>query len=158
MDEMFSPMLLAHKSVDGDQIARKWKGHQLDLCPKVGVDYLLKPLDLVSSLSSFQDGSAPYGARYVGSMVADVHRTLVYGGIFLYPANQKSPKGKVICSLCTSGGLFMSQQELYLLTPSGWQQPCSWSLHVCQRAREDKQALFPISDLEAVVWREERLL
>lgn len=43
----------------------------------------------------FQDGSAPYGGRYVGSMVADVHRTLVYGGIFLYPANVKSPKGKV---------------------------------------------------------------
>uniref|UniRef100_A0A2K6TEH9 Fructose-1,6-bisphosphatase isozyme 2 n=1 Tax=Saimiri boliviensis boliviensis TaxID=39432 RepID=A0A2K6TEH9_SAIBB len=41
------------------------------------------------------DGSAPYGARYVGSMVADVHRTLVYGGIFMYPANQKSPKGKL---------------------------------------------------------------
>lgn len=42
-----------------------------------------------------QNGSAPYGSRYVGSMVADVHRTLVYGGIFLYPANVKSPKGKV---------------------------------------------------------------
>lgn len=42
-----------------------------------------------------QDNSAPYGARYVGSMVADVHRTLVYGGIFLYPANKKSPSGKV---------------------------------------------------------------
>ncbi|KAB0401553.1 hypothetical protein E2I00_011653, partial [Balaenoptera physalus] len=42
-----------------------------------------------------EDGSAPYGARYVGSMVADVHRTLVYGGIFLYPANQKNPKGKL---------------------------------------------------------------
>ncbi|XP_045695784.1 fructose-1,6-bisphosphatase isozyme 2 isoform X3 [Phyllostomus hastatus] len=41
------------------------------------------------------DGGTPYGARYVGSMVADVHRTLVYGGIFLYPANQKSPKGKL---------------------------------------------------------------
>ncbi|KAJ8391708.1 hypothetical protein AAFF_G00086580 [Aldrovandia affinis] len=42
-----------------------------------------------------EDGSLPYGARYVGSMVADVHRTLVYGGIFLYPANVKSPKGKL---------------------------------------------------------------
>uniref|UniRef100_A0A3B3RF38 Fructose-1,6-bisphosphatase 1 n=1 Tax=Paramormyrops kingsleyae TaxID=1676925 RepID=A0A3B3RF38_9TELE len=41
------------------------------------------------------DGSEPYGGRYVGSMVADVHRTLVYGGIFLYPANVKSPKGKL---------------------------------------------------------------
>lgn len=28
-------------------------------------------------------------------MVADVHRTLMYGGIFLYPGNVKSPKGKV---------------------------------------------------------------
>ncbi|ETE62886.1 Fructose-1,6-bisphosphatase isozyme 2, partial [Ophiophagus hannah] len=42
-----------------------------------------------------EEGTSPYGARYVGSMVADVHRTLVYGGIFLYPANQKSPKGKL---------------------------------------------------------------
>lgn len=41
------------------------------------------------------DNSAPYGARYVGSMVADVHRTLVYGGIFLYPANKKNPSGKL---------------------------------------------------------------
>lgn len=29
--------------------------------------------------------------RYVGSMVADVHRTLLYGGIFMYPADKKSP-------------------------------------------------------------------
>ncbi|RVE67713.1 hypothetical protein OJAV_G00084510, partial [Oryzias javanicus] len=42
-----------------------------------------------------EDGSEPYGARYVGSMVADVHRTLMYGGIFLYPGNAKSPKGKL---------------------------------------------------------------
>jgi len=37
----------------------------------------------------------PYGARYVGSMVADVHRTLKYGGIFLYPATKDAPKGKL---------------------------------------------------------------
>ncbi|MGH0164928.1 UNVERIFIED_CONTAM: hypothetical protein FKN15_047982 [Acipenser sinensis] len=42
-----------------------------------------------------RDGSSPYSSRYVGSMVADVHRTLTYGGIFLYPANKKSPKGKL---------------------------------------------------------------
>jgi fructose-1,6-bisphosphatase I len=38
---------------------------------------------------------SPYGARYVGSMVADVHRTLLYGGIFGYPGDSKSPKGKL---------------------------------------------------------------
>ncbi|XP_029016781.1 fructose-1,6-bisphosphatase isozyme 2 [Betta splendens] len=42
-----------------------------------------------------EDGSAPYGARYVGSMVSDIHRTIAYGGIFMYPANEKSPKGKL---------------------------------------------------------------
>jgi fructose-1,6-bisphosphatase I len=43
------------------------------------------------------DGSSPMGARYVGSMVADMHRTLKYGGIFMYPATSKSPTGKVCC-------------------------------------------------------------
>eukprot|EP00744_Colponema_vietnamica_P001748 GILI01002861.1.p1 GENE.GILI01002861.1~~GILI01002861.1.p1 ORF type:complete len:362 (-),score=105.24 GILI01002861.1:1015-2016(-) len=42
-----------------------------------------------------QDGSKPYSLRYVGSMVADVHRTLLYGGIFMYPADKKSPQGKL---------------------------------------------------------------
>ncbi|XP_059047872.1 fructose-1,6-bisphosphatase 1 [Achroia grisella] len=47
-----------------------------------------------------QDKKAPktgkaYGARYVGSMVADVHRTIKYGGIFLYPATKSAPSGKL---------------------------------------------------------------
>ncbi|XP_078434267.1 inositol monophosphatase family protein [Wolffia australiana] len=42
-----------------------------------------------------EDGSPPKSLRYVGSMVADVHRTLLYGGIFLYPADKKSPNGKL---------------------------------------------------------------
>lgn len=37
----------------------------------------------------------PYGHRYVGSLVADAHRTLLKGGIFAYPADTKSPKGKL---------------------------------------------------------------
>lgn len=37
----------------------------------------------------------PYGARYVGSLVADFHRTLLKGGVFAYPADSKSPKGKL---------------------------------------------------------------
>lgn len=42
-----------------------------------------------------KDGSSPKSLRYVGSMVADVHRTMLYGGIFLYPADKKSPNGKL---------------------------------------------------------------
>ncbi|KAI0819502.1 fructose-1,6-bisphosphatase [Trametes gibbosa] len=40
-------------------------------------------------------GKAPYSARYIGSMVADVHRTLLYGGIFGYPDDKKSKRGKL---------------------------------------------------------------
>ncbi|KAI9313137.1 fructose-1,6-bisphosphatase [Dichotomocladium elegans] len=36
-----------------------------------------------------------YSARYVGSMVSDIHRTLLYGGIFGYPADSKSKRGKL---------------------------------------------------------------
>jgi fructose-1,6-bisphosphatase I len=44
-----------------------------------------------------EDKSAglPYSHRYVGSLVADAHRTLLKGGIFAYPADSKSPKGKL---------------------------------------------------------------
>jgi fructose-1,6-bisphosphatase I len=43
----------------------------------------------------YPSNGKPYGARYVGSMVADVHRTLKYGGIFMYPSTKESPKGKL---------------------------------------------------------------
>ncbi len=36
-----------------------------------------------------------YTQRYVGSMVADVHRTLLKGGIFIYPADRKNTNGKL---------------------------------------------------------------
>ncbi|HOJ03833.1 MAG TPA: class 1 fructose-bisphosphatase [Bacteroidota bacterium] len=37
----------------------------------------------------------PYKARYVGSMIADVHRTLLHGGVFAYPGDSKNPQGKL---------------------------------------------------------------
>lgn len=37
----------------------------------------------------------PKTARYIGSLVADFHRNLLKGGIFLYPANKKNPSGKL---------------------------------------------------------------
>jgi len=53
---------------------------------------------VVSYLNSIKfppSGKAPYSARYIGSMVADVHRTLLYGGIFGYPDDKKSKSGKL---------------------------------------------------------------
>jgi len=37
----------------------------------------------------------PYSARYIGSLVADFHRNLLKGGIFIYPQTAKAPKGKL---------------------------------------------------------------
>jgi len=36
-----------------------------------------------------------YSQRYVGSMVADVHRTILYGGIFMYPSDSRTKDGKL---------------------------------------------------------------
>jgi fructose-1,6-bisphosphatase I len=37
----------------------------------------------------------PYTQRYIGSMVSDVHRNLIKGGIFMYPGTTEKPKGKL---------------------------------------------------------------
>lgn len=37
----------------------------------------------------------PYSGRYIGSLVADFHRNLLKGGIFLYPGDKKNPNGKL---------------------------------------------------------------
>ena len=46
-------------------------------------------------LRGLEGNRKPLNVRYVGSLVADVHRNLLGGGIFCYPANTKSPKGKL---------------------------------------------------------------
>ncbi len=47
--------------------------------------------DFVSHLKKDED----FGSRYIGSLVADVHRTLLTGGIFMYPADRLNPEGKL---------------------------------------------------------------
>jgi fructose-1,6-bisphosphatase I len=52
----------------------------------------------------------PYSARYVGSLVADVHRTLMYGGVFLYPPDRNSPEGKLrLLYECNPMAMLMEQ-------------------------------------------------
>jgi fructose-1,6-bisphosphatase I len=45
-----------------------------------------------------KEHGTPYSLRYIGSMIADIHRTLLYGGIFMYPLDfrdSNNPKGKL---------------------------------------------------------------
>ena len=41
------------------------------------------------------DTKRPYTSRYIGSMVADLHRNLIKGGIFIYPSTASAPNGKL---------------------------------------------------------------
>ncbi|MFK7982212.1 MAG: fructose-bisphosphatase class I, partial [Saprospiraceae bacterium] len=50
------------------------------------VDYC-KDIDTVTN--------RPYTGRYIGSMIADLHRNFLKGGIYLYPDSQKAPNGKL---------------------------------------------------------------
>lgn len=42
-----------------------------------------------------KNADAGYSLRYIGSLVADFHRTLLHGGVFLYPPTKKAPSGKL---------------------------------------------------------------
>lgn len=57
--------------------------------------YLSTGIQKYIDSKKFPETGEPYAARYIGSMVADMHRTIKYGGIFMYPANKKSPQGKL---------------------------------------------------------------
>jgi len=50
------------------------------------LEYLKRPDD---------SGKKPYSLRYVATAVADIHRTLHYGGIYMYPASPNHPDGKI---------------------------------------------------------------
>ena len=58
-------------------------------------NYSLWDGPIQKATAMFKAGPKPYAARYVGSMVSDVHRTILYGGVFYYPADSKSTKGKL---------------------------------------------------------------
>jgi len=42
-----------------------------------------------------EEGNRPYTSRYIGSMVSDIHRNMIKGGIFMYPKSSKASEGKL---------------------------------------------------------------
>ena len=56
-------------------------------------DGIQKYIDLCQKKNKNNGG--PYTQRYIGSMVADLHRNLIKGGIFLYPGTREKPEGKL---------------------------------------------------------------
>jgi fructose-1,6-bisphosphatase I len=75
-------------------------------CPEVGKMYSVnhgnffwfsdkvkKYIDICQNKNESNGG--PYTQRYIGSMVSDVHRNLIKGGIYMYPGKTNRPKGKL---------------------------------------------------------------
>jgi fructose-1,6-bisphosphatase I len=58
-------------------------------------NYASFPKGFQQFLDFAKSGEKPYSLRYVGSMVADVHRTLLYGGVFCYGPTSAAPAGKL---------------------------------------------------------------
>jgi fructose-1,6-bisphosphatase I len=50
---------------------------------------------LVQCWKGVEQGHEPKNSRYIGSLVADFHRNLLAGGVFAYPADRRSPSGKL---------------------------------------------------------------
>ncbi len=50
---------------------------------------------LIRTWRGLEGGRKPLNSRYVGSLVADIHRNLLGGGIFAYPVNNRNPRGKL---------------------------------------------------------------
>lgn len=78
-----------------DRILSIKKRGKIISCNEGYAKYWDKAVTEYVNKKKFPEEGAPYSCRYIGSMVADVHRTIRYGGIFLYPGNSKIPDGKL---------------------------------------------------------------
>ncbi|MBF0476922.1 MAG: class 1 fructose-bisphosphatase [Deltaproteobacteria bacterium] len=93
LDPTVGEFLLSHENIripekGGIYSVNEGNYHYWDDRVKSYVDYLKTP---------DKNTKRPYSSRYIGSLVADFHRNLLYGGIFMNPADLKSgkPKGKL---------------------------------------------------------------
>jgi fructose-1,6-bisphosphatase len=77
---------------------------------------------LKSYMDSLKDekkqGGKPYSARYIGSLVGDFHRTLLYGGIYGYPGDKKNPNGKLRLLYECAPMSFIAEQVIHCYTHS----------------------------------------
>jgi len=93
----------------------------------------------------------PYSARYIGSLVSDFHRNLLYGGIFLYPADKKNPNGKLrllyeanpLAFLAEQAGGAASdgKQRIMAIAPTALHQRTSLIIGSAEDVKEAEQFL-----------------
>lgn len=91
LDPAFGEFLLSHENIQTPKTANIYSLNE--------GNYKYWHKGLKKYIKYVQDADdrrgKPYSSRYIGSMVADIHRNLLYGGIFIYPADKRSPSGKL---------------------------------------------------------------
>jgi fructose-1,6-bisphosphatase I len=65
---------------------------------------------VVRAFKGVEDAEHRKNARYIGSLVADFHRNLLAGGVFMYPADSKAPQGKLRLLYEAAPLAFIAQQ------------------------------------------------
>ena len=91
LDPAFGEFLLSHSNIQTPKKSKIYsinEGNYLYWHP--GLKKYIKYLQ-----EEDKSTNRPFSSRYIGSMVADIHRNLLYGGIFMYPADSRNPKGKL---------------------------------------------------------------
>jgi fructose-1,6-bisphosphatase I len=91
LDPSIGEFCLSHPNMKMPESSRMYAMNEgnIDICHKGIKEY-------VKYCQSFDnDYGTPYSGRYIGSLVADFHRNLIKGGIYVYPATTTSPKGKL---------------------------------------------------------------
>ncbi|KUG27114.1 fructose-1,6-bisphosphatase, type i [hydrocarbon metagenome] len=88
MDPSVGEFLLSHPDIRIPETGKVYSvneayWHYWDAATREAVAYFKSPEN---------SRGKPYSLRYIGSLVADFHRNLLYGGIFLYPADYRDPK------------------------------------------------------------------
>ena len=91
LDPAFGEFLLSHSNIQTPKKSKIYsinEGNYLYWHP--GLKKYIKYLQ-----EEDKSTNRPFSSRYIGSMVADIHRNLLYGGIFMYPSDSRNPKGKL---------------------------------------------------------------
>merc|ERR1740121_914260 len=91
LDPNIGEFVLTHPNI---QIPKRGKIYSINEANYPDWDPALQ--EYVNNLKAGKGESGEkYSARYIGSMVGDIHRTLLYGGLFGYPGDAKNPNGKL---------------------------------------------------------------
>ncbi len=91
LDPSIGEFCLSHPAMKMPETGRLYAMNEgnINICEKGIQEYI------AYCQSDKNDKGAPYSGRYIGSLVADFHRNMIKGGIYIYPDTTSSPEGKL---------------------------------------------------------------